>query len=465
MSRQASRLRMFAVVLITTLALFAGFALILSAGPAPVAAQEATPPALTLQFRAEPPEANAGESVVLVATIINESDEPLTDLAFEILLPEGLQYLDSSIPGLEYDPETGRLTWQLEELGARAMAFASIEVRPEQSGDLTISLTATGEALPESVSAEATLHVAGEVEEKPPLASPPPEKSPAQERATLTIEFSVDPLETEPGGVVTFTATVVNAGETSLRELFVAVPLPTGVAYAADSAVGFTYSDLDDTLTWEAEEIGPGEELNGSFGALVDGLPGDDVVVSLEASSPALIAPVQAEAVVHLIGEAGDEVWITPEEGGWLRSNDGRVELRFPAGAVTERTRVSYSPATDLADLPEYIYFPFELHAETESKQTVEAFEQPVELIYTYPEWPEQPAGLVVEPALFYFDEEKQEWLQLPASLDLEAQTLSVDLAHFSLYSEGNTSWVAEMMANIRGAQTNLFSGSTIELV
>lgn len=47
-----------------------------------------------------------------------------------------------------------------------------------------------------------------------------------------------------------------------------------------------------------------------------------------------------------------NEVWLTPGEGGMLVSDDGRVEVEVPPGAVTRRTLLRYVAQPSVGELP-----------------------------------------------------------------------------------------------------------------
>ena len=126
-------------------------------------------------------------------------------------------------------------------------------------------------------------------------------------------------------------------------------------------------------MTWLVETVEAGGKASGSFEAQIDGLPGDDVVLDASVSGDGLEKPRVASATVHLVGEAGDTAWITPEEGGWMRSKDGRVELRFPAGAVKERTQVVMEAVPLDKGTPEHLFYLFRLDAVNEQSVAVDS--------------------------------------------------------------------------------------------
>ncbi len=180
---------------------------------------------------------------------------------------------------------------------------------------------------------------------------PPPTPVPTPE-ARLALTLDASPAWAEPGEVVTFTVTAANTGAAPLAGLTLTDTLPDGLIYVARSAVGFAYSARAKQLTWQPAAVAAGAVITGSFQARVPGLAlGATVTKTVTATAAGLSAPVSASAVVDVVSPRNNEVWVTPGQGGLLRSTDDRVLLRVPAGAVTGRVRVSYAPQADVPNL------------------------------------------------------------------------------------------------------------------
>jgi RHS repeat-associated protein/uncharacterized repeat protein (TIGR01451 family) len=292
-----------------------------------------------------------------------------------------------------------------------------------------------------------------------PLPPPIPTPLPAT-RLTLTLD--ADPAWAEPGEVVTFTVTAANPGSTPLTGLTLTDALPEGLRYVTGSAAGFTYAASARQLTWQPAAVTAGQAITGSFQARVQGLAlGATVTNTVIAAAPGLVAPVNASATVDVVSPRNNEVWATPEHGGLLRATDDRILLRVPAGAVGKRTRFTYTPRPDRADLPDYLDAAFVLQAEDETRQSVRHFAIPLTLTY-----------LVVEPlakrfgferlAFYTLDETTGNWHYVPSQANRSRRLLQATLEHFSLYAVGNNSAQFEFDPGqrIRGAQPQLFSGS-----
>jgi hypothetical protein len=151
-----------------------------------------------------------------------------------------------------------------------------------------------------------------------------------------------------------------------------------------------------------------------------------------------------------LVGEAGvgaraatDVVTatITPGQGGSLVAPDGRVEVQFPAGSVTEVTTVTYTrrprPAPALGNfLFAGLSFALEAH---DSSGAVNQFGAPFTLALRYDDAGWQAAGIQQEEALNVYFWDGNRWQALlpcdGCSLDTAANTLTVRLDHLTEFA------------------------------
>ncbi len=180
-----------------------------------------------------------------------------------------------------------------------------------------------------------------------PAAAETQTAAPASDAAALQLAARCMPAWAEPGAVVACAATATNVAAAPLPGLTLTAALPPGLVYVAASAVGFADDPRSGPLTWPAGTLAAGATITGSFGARVQGLAlGETVTLTVTASSPALVAGQSATATVAVAPPAADEVGVTAAAGGWLRSTDGRLELRVPPGAVTHAARVRYCAAS-----------------------------------------------------------------------------------------------------------------------
>ncbi len=175
--------------------------------------------------------------------------------------------------------------------------------------------------------------------------TPAPE---AQSRAApLTLELitTVDPARVVPGELLTYTIIIVNTGPRPVTEVVLDDPLPAGLVYDPHSASGCEYVEREQRLTWNVAEIQPGQVLTGTFQARAQGLNiGEVVTNTVIATSQAITETVVAAIVVDIVAPARDDTWVSPTQGGWLRSEDGRIELFITPGAIKRPTRISPTP-------------------------------------------------------------------------------------------------------------------------
>ncbi len=276
----------------------------------------------------------------------------------------------------------------------------------------------------------------------------------------LTLTFTAVPLQVAPDGVLTYTATIANVGDAALTAVVLVNALPTELVYVAGSAVGFDYDPDARQLTWSVGTLAWGATLSGRFQAsLLGAAPGATVTNTVRATNADEPDAIQAAAAIAVVAPRSNAVWVTPAQGGALYSTDGRVELQIPPGVVLRPTQIVYTPRPDLDHVPPNILAPFALAAQDETGQAVREFAAALTLRVAYTSLPSSPS-VYSEPELFTLDEARGQWLAVPAAVDQAAGRLQATLTHFSIYSEGNTSYVLERASSVRGAQTNLFTRS-----
>ena len=77
------------------------------------------------------------------------------------------------------------------------------------------------------------------------------------------LTISADPFQVLPGGVITYSVAITNMADAALLNVMLSDPLPAGMVYVAQSALGFSYSPRDKRLTWAIERIEPGQAARG----------------------------------------------------------------------------------------------------------------------------------------------------------------------------------------------------------
>ena len=192
------------------------------------------------------------------------------------------------------------------------------------------------------------------------------------EVSNLNLDLTLDPPWAAPGEVVTFTVTAANLQSAPLSGLVLTDTLPAGLVYVAQSAAGFAYEPNAKQLTWQVGDLATGAVITGTFQARMQGLAlGETVINTVTAASPTLAAGVTAQAAVDVVAPRNNEAWVTPGEGGMLRSIDDRVLLRVPPGAVERRVRFTYRPQADVLNPPAGLRLAFSVEAQDETGQPV----------------------------------------------------------------------------------------------
>ncbi|HRI55919.1 MAG TPA: hypothetical protein PK170_02365, partial [Anaerolineae bacterium] len=191
-------------------------------------------------------------------------------------------------------------------------------------------------------------------------------------------------------------------------------------------------------------------------------------------------------AVVEVAPPRQNRVWATPGEGGWLRSEDGRVDLRAPAGAMPRRTELRYMVENSLPSLPEHLVYAFRLESRDEAGQPVAQFAAPLTLSAFFDvRW--LPPGALERLALFHLNKESRQWEVVPSRIDPRWRRVVAQIDQLAApsavakdgadqsrqrtanddgsetYALGQSAdvveqFITERMSSLRGAQTNLFS-------
>ncbi|HRI57114.1 MAG TPA: hypothetical protein PK170_08470, partial [Anaerolineae bacterium] len=281
---------------------------------------------------------------------------------------------------------------------------------------------------------------------------------------SLELLLDVQPNRAKPGDVLSYRLVASHTGREPLADITLSVPMPRGLVYVPDSATGFSYSPSDQQLTWQVDALQPGEALTGGFQLRVNGLVvGELAAVQASAVSPLADGTALGRVVAEVTPPSADQVRVTPAEGGWLRSEDGRMEVKAPAGAVAATQTFSYR-ASD-RDLPPGLRFAFDLNSQGEGGEADGGFLLPVALIYPY-----RQIGVAEEEAqrlaFFHLDESRGQWRMVSTRIDRARGVLLAQTMHFSVYGVGELTGVASQSyefdpgSRIRAAQPQLFSGS-----
>ena len=339
---------------------------------------------------------------------------------------------------------------------ATALPFPTLTVTPTATASplptLTITPTATASPTP-------TLTVAPiETAPLPTLTVTPTVWATPDPAPVLSLSMAAKPETAAPGDLVTFTLVVSNGGSTVAQGLVISDCLPEGLEFAADSAPGASYDPKTGTVVWGLPELEGGEESRLSFSAWVTASLGETVVNGATLTAKGLEQVWTAKVAVY-VTEAG-LIW--PDVGGVFQSDDGRVAVGFPPGAVTRPIEVSHRrlPPLELApDRP--IFYRFELTAweAEEPSLSVSSFARPVTVTLTYSE-AEVDGLLENRLRLVYHDEATGVWVPLTATLNVTDNVITAQLGHFSDYGlEGEED--VFFQPRIESGQVNLFGGDS----
>ncbi|PDW03371.1 hypothetical protein CJ255_09300 [Candidatus Viridilinea mediisalina] len=153
-------------------------------------------------------------------------------------------------------------------------------------------------------------------------------------------------------------------------------------------------------------------------------------------ASPTAGAGVPTASPTDPGGEAEattDQLLVTAEQGGTLRSADGTLELTVPDGAVAGPTTLRYRRVEGMAPLPGFMRVgeAFELVATDAQGQAVRRFAQPLTLRVSYPA-PQQ--GEYVQLGLYFSDAEHSTWTPLATTVDSQAQVVTAQVDHFTAF-------------------------------
>lgn len=277
--------------------------------------------------------------------------------------------------------------------------------------------------------------------------------------------MSADPFQVLPGDVITYSVAITNVADGALLNVVLSDPLPAGMVYVAQSASGFSYSARDKRLTWTLQRIAPGQAVRGGFQLRATGLAIGELVVNTVSAVSANAPVVTASAVVEVAPPRQNQVWTTPAEGGWLRSEDGRVDLRVPPGAMMRRTELIYTAQPTLPTEPAGMIFALGLNARDEVGQVVGSFQRPVRLRIWNARMPRS-SRVQGDVSLVYFDDASQVWLPLETETTGLAEGVAADIDAPGVFALLATSAESDrvrglLIPSVLGAQNNLWTGDS----
>jgi len=132
---------------------------------------------------------------------------------------------------------------------------------------------------------------------------------------------------------------------------------------------------------------------------------------------------------------------VDTSEGGTVSTEDGKMNVNMPAGAVAEEESVTLSVG-DVTELPGdpqpgmvmIAGKVYQIEVETSEGEKVREFSEPLELTFSYDEEDldgTDPSTL----AICYWDEELGAWIALPSTVDPETGTVSATVDHLTVFA------------------------------
>jgi hypothetical protein len=216
-------------------------------------------------------------------------------------------------------------------------------------------------------------------------------------------------------------------------------------------AVGSEETHAEPSPTVEATQLS--EEPGPTQTATVEARPSPT-------ATPAATATLEPTATPS---PDSDEVRVTPEEGGELRSADGRVRLIIPEGAVTQAVRITHRPrrAEPLPPRQAGMALEFELHAVTDDALAVAVheFEKELELRVDLSGLIDLEAMPYYQYAFLAYQDARGQWQELPTYR--AGSQLLASLDHFSLIGGGAGNVVSSgWLLAYNDAHVSTFSGA-----
>ncbi|MEW6033336.1 MAG: RHS repeat-associated core domain-containing protein [Chloroflexota bacterium] len=135
--------------------------------------------------------------------------------------------------------------------------------------------------------------------------------------------------------------------------------------------------------------------------------------------------------------EPSVSVEVLPDQPAELVSTTGQVRVSFPTGAVAEKVTATYTPVPSESTAGPVLFKVFRLEAMSASGATaVTSFGKELEISLSYTD--KDIAGLDPRTLmLYYFDEVKADWVQLPSKVDASAHRVTASTDHFTVYGGG----------------------------
>jgi len=239
--------------------------------------------------------------------------------------------------------------------------------------------------------------------------------------------------------------------------------LPQGLSFSAILDGNAGYMPEEHALLWVEERLQAGEERMVRIQVTINEQAPDLMRFAFSLSAPDRRDRSGGQVTVKREFGA-TTVDVSSEEGGTLRSADGRVEVVFPPGAVDKNVRVVHHAERvaheDEDDSGPMLQFSLNAYTNDREGAPVRQFLKPLQLrvdVADLIDWGHIPYYLYV--SLFYWDEETESWQTMPSSV--EDGIVTADLSHFTDFGINfvgieSYGWVPSM----NSAHVALFDGA-----
>ncbi|NLF09581.1 MAG: DUF11 domain-containing protein, partial [Pirellulaceae bacterium] len=222
-----------------------------------------------------PASANVGDLLAYRIDVSNPGDLPANELAVELDVPDGMEFVDSTQPAENLG---NKLVWRLGQLGARQQTSFQVQLRSNREGSVTNCCRATAAGgLKANGCATTTVG-----------------------RAAINVRVT-GPQRAAVGDEVYFEINVENLGSTPATDLVISDRLDQGLELKTDRGHGIIKNKLGDLAPGESKLIGV---------TLVVTAPGR-LSQTIEVSGPT-VATASAQAVLTAVAASGDAPALPP---------------------------------------------------------------------------------------------------------------------------------------------------------
>jgi YD repeat-containing protein len=302
-----------------------------------------------------------------------------------------------------------------------------------------------------SNSAETSLYPAPIVE---PTASPteitesssPLAASVADDKQQITLQLRVTPEYFLPNQTNTLSWVINGLNTKKTEKLVLQIKFPDGIVPEVDLASSYEASTGILKI--------PTEKMRGTVQITASSTI-DDVVIE------AILYSTEKQIASTVLTLGNKDAYDLNRAGGEVRSQDGRIKVKFPSGILKENILLELgSPSTESTPAYSLSGSPFEIKAfGKDSKKNLTKFSDMITIEVGYAELnidPQQEENLF----LYWYNPEVQEWAALPTIVDQRTKTIKGKTDHFTVFDIGVNNWQASHTPTIESFQVSEFTGA-----